>query len=338
VSTLMAGKERGRLTFSVVMVAAAAALAAAVFISLLPVDPNGGPRLVFIPPGSSSAEIGRLLETAGVIRRARDFVIAVRVRRLSRSLQEGEYRLSPAMGLLDIMDRIARGAVVLYPVTIPEGFTARQIVEELVKTRLGDRDEFLALVRSGAKAFDHDFLDTLPGLSLEGYLFPDTYQIPRHMNERAAIRLFLDRFGEVAVQRWRNSGNERTLHEIVTIASMVEREARVPAERPLIAGVIYNRLARGWRLEVDATVLYALGRHKPVVTFADLKVNSPYNTYLHAGLPPGPIANPGTAAIDAALNPTMTPFLYYVARADGSHVFSRTLDEHLVAVRRYRGR
>ncbi|HET6781829.1 MAG TPA: endolytic transglycosylase MltG [bacterium] len=321
-----------------IVLAAVAAMVVVAVMAVLPVDPNGEPRLVFIPSGSSSADIGHRLERAGVIGRALDFVILVRLRGLTRSLQDGEYRLSPAMGLLDIVDRIARGAVVHYPVTIPEGYTARQIVEELVQTRLGDRDEFLRLVRTGAKGYDLEFLGALTGTSLEGYLFPDTYQIPRHLEERAALRLFLDRFGELVLPRWRESGRGRPLHEIVTVASMVEREARVPAERPLIAGVIYNRLARGWKLEVDATVLYALGQHKPIVTFADLKVDSPYNTYLHPGLPPGPIANPGLAAIDAALNPTKTDYLYYVARADGSHVFSRTLGEHEAAVRRYRGR
>lgn len=325
----------GRLFLLILLVAAAGA-AVTVAMAVLPVDPDGKPRLVLIPSGSSSAEIGRRLELAGVIDRARDFVIAVRLRGLTRSLQEGEYRLSPAMGLLEIVDRIARGAVVLYPVTIPEGYIAQQIVEELVGARLGERDEFLRLIRTGAKAFDLEFLDALTGTPLEGYLFPDTYQIPRHLDERAVLRLFLDRFGQVVVPRWRESGRGRPLHEIVTVASMVEREARVPAERPMIAGVIYNRLARGWKLEVDATVLYALGRHKPIVTFSDLKVDSPYNTYLYPGLPPGPIANPGLAAIDAALNPVKTEYLYYVAKADGSHAFSRSLREHEAAVRRYR--
>lgn len=323
-----------QLLFIILAVAVAAGVVA--IVAVRPVNPDGEPRLVFIPSGSSSAEIGRRLENAGVISRARDFVIAVRLRSLTRSLQEGEYRLSPAMGLLEIVDRIARGAVVLYPVTIPEGYTAQQIVEELVRTGLGDREEFLRLIRAGAKGFDLEFLGALPGTSLEGYLFPDTYQIPRHLDERAALRLFLNRFGEIVLPRWRESRGARALHEIVTIASMVEREARAPAERPLIAGVIYNRLARGWKLEVDATVLYALGRHKPIVTFADLKVDSPYNTYLYPGLPPGPIANPGLAAIDAALNPVKTEYLYYVAKADGSHAFSRSLREHEAAVRRYR--
>lgn len=330
--------RRGIVTPLIVLMVTAIGMTAMVVAAVRPIDPNGLPRIVFVPKGASSAEIGTRLETAGVIRRARDFVIAVRLRGLTRSLQEGEYRLSPAIGLLDIVDRIARGDVVLYPVTIPEGFTARQIVDELMKTGLGDRETLLALVHNGAMMFDHAFLRTVPGVSLEGYLFPDTYHIPRHLDEPAVVRLFLDRFAEVVLPRWREASGGRSLHEIMTVASMVEREAKVPAERPLIAGVVYNRLARGWKLEVDATVLYALGRHKAVVTFADLQVNSPYNTYLRPGLPPGPIASAGLASIEAALHPAETAYLYYVARADGSHVFSRTLAEHQAAVRRYRGR
>ncbi len=327
-----------RWIFTLLVVVAAVGIAAALTAALRPVDPSGRPRIVFVPAGASSAEIGRRLEEAGVIRRASDFVVAVRLRGLTRSLQEGEYNLSPAMGLLQIVDRIARGEVVLYPVTIPEGFTARQILDELVRAGLGNRDALLALMSTGAKTFDYEFLRALRGMSLEGYLFPDTYRIPRHLDERAVIALFLGRFSDIVLPRWREGGGGRSLHEIITIASMVEREAKVSAERPLIAGVIRNRLARGWKLEVDATVLYALGRHKSVVSFADLQVNSPYNTYLHPGLPPGPIANPGLASIEAALHPAATEYLYYVARADGSHVFSRTLAEHQAAVRRYRGR
>ena len=327
-----------RWIFSLFVVVAVVGITAALTGALRPVDPSGTSRIVFVPAGASSAEIGRRLEAAGVIRRAGDFVIAVRLRGVTRSLQEGEYRLSPAMGLLQIVDRIARGEVVLYPVTIPEGFTARQIVDALDTAGLGDREVLLALVSTGARTFDYEFLRTLRGMSLEGYLFPDTYRIPRHLDERAVLGLFLDRFAEIVLPRWREAGSSRSLHEIVTIASMVEREARMSSERPLIAGVISNRLARGWKLEVDATVLYALGRHKSVVTFADLRVNSPYNTYLHPGLPPGPIANPGLASIEAALHPAATEYLYYVARADGSHVFSRTLAEHQAAVRRFRGR
>lgn len=328
---------RSRVLAAAVLALALAGAGAAA-AALRPLDPHGAPRIVFIPPGASSAGIGRALASAGVIRRAGDFVITVRLRGVDRDLREGEYRLSPAMGLLQIVDTIARGDVVLHTITVPEGFTAQEIADLLARAGLGERARLAAIVRAGARTLDVEFLSLLPVASLEGYLFPDTYRIPRHLSEREVIRLFVERFAEVALPQWRAHGGGRPLHEIVTMASLVEREARVPAERPLIAGVLYSRLRKGWPLEVDATVLYALGRHKPVVTFQDLKVDSPYNTYLHVGLPPGPIANPGLAAIDAALRPASTGYLFYVARADGSHAFSRTLAEHLAAVRRFRGR
>ncbi len=304
--------------------------------ALRPLDPHGQPRIVTIPPGASSAQIGDLLVAAGLVRRTTDFVVLVRVRGLTRSLHEGEYQLSPAMGLLEIGDVIARGLVVQHAITIPEGFTAADIIDVLVREGLGERARFTELVRNGTTLFDYEFLHGLPTSSLEGYLYPDTYRIPRHLPERTVIGLFLDRFAQVVFPRWRTQRGGPSLHEIMTIASLVEREAQVPTERPLIAGVLNNRLQRGWRLEVDASVLYALGRHKAVVTYEDLKVASPYNTYLHSGLPPGPIANPGLAAIEAALFPAQTDYLFYVARPDGSHAFSKTFQEHLAATRRYR--
>lgn len=291
-----------------------------------------------IPPGASTADIGCRLQAAGLVRRGSDVVLLARVLGLTRSLQEGEYLLSPAMGLLEIVTTINHGEVLLYPVTIPEGLTAEEIAQTLASRNLGDRDRFLEIIRHGAALFAYDFLPRARVDSLEGYLFPDTYHFPRGLPERELIRQFLDRFSQAVVPRWQSQGGGRTLHDIVTMASMVEREAKVPEERALIAGVLYNRLRLGMHLAVDATVLYALGRHKTVVTFNDLKVDSPYNTYLHAGLPPGPIANPGLAAIEAALRPTPTGYLYYVAKPDGSHAFSRTLAEHLAAVRRYQRR
>ncbi len=300
-------------------------------------DLHGQPRIVTIPPGASSAEIGRILVAAGLIRRSTDFIVLVRVRGWARSLHEGDYRLSPAMGLLEIGETLVYGKPVEHAVTVPEGFTIPEIAEALVAEDLVDRTRFLDLAQRGAAAFDYDFLRGLRTSSLEGYLYPDTYRMPRHLSERKVIGVFLDRFAQVVLPRWRaHAGAGVTLHEIVTIASLVEREAKVPAEQPLIAGVIYNRLRRGWRLEVDASVLYALGYHKATISYEDLKVNSPYNTYLYPGLPPGPIANPGLPAIEAALTPAVTDYLYYVARPDGSHEFSKTFADHLAAVRRYR--
>lgn len=326
--------RRGVGILAVVLFAAAALLAGV----LRPVDPTGAPRVVIIPPGTSAAEIGHRLEAAGLVRRASAVVLVARVLGLTRALQEGEYLLSPASGVVEIVTTISRGDVLLHAVTIPEGFTAEEIAQTLAARGLGDRGQLLELVRAGASHYDYEFLRAARIASLEGYLFPDTYRLPRHWREREIVRQFLDRFAEVVVPRWQARGAGRTLHEIVTMASLVEREAQVAAERPLIAGVLYNRLRRGLRLEVDATVLYALGRHKNVVTFDDLTVDSPYNTYRYPGLPPGPIANPGLPAIEAALNPASTDYLYYVAKPDGSHAFSRTFEEHLAAIRRYQRR
>ena len=322
------------LAAAVILGVAVAGLAVAHLLS--PVDPRAPARIVVVRPGASTRDIGGLLERAGVIRSAVHFDAAVRLRRSAHSLREGEYRLSPAMPLLRIVDVLARGEVVLHPVTIPEGYTADQIARTLAQHDLGDGARLRALARSGGGQFEYEFLRGIPGGRLEGYLFPDTYYIPRFLDERKVIDRFLAHFAETVLPLWRDAGTGRSLHAVLTIASMVEREAKTAGDRALIAGVISNRLARGWRLEVDATVLYALGEHKSVVTYADLKVDSPYNTYLHAGLPPGPIANPGIEAIKAALHPARTDYFFYVARPDGSHVFSRTLSEHLTNVRRYR--
>lgn len=307
-----------------------------VAVVVRPVDRTGAARVIAIPHGASSSQIGSLLQSAGVVRSATDFVLAVRLRGLTHSLQGGEYAVSPAMTLLKIVDLIARGQVVLHAITIPEGFSAAEIVDVLAENGLGDRARLAEIVGGGARLYPHDFLRTLPTGSLEGYLFPDTYRLPRGLDEREIIRAFLDRFAQVVVPLWTAQGAGRPLHAVITMASLVEREAQQPDERALIAGVLYNRLRRGMRLEVDATVLYALGRHKSSVTYKDLEVESPFNTYRHAGLPPGPIASPGLASIQAALAPAATEYLYYVARPDGSHVFSRTYQEHLAAIRRYR--
>ena len=322
------------LAAAAIVLAGALGIGAARFLA--PVDPRASAKIVVIRPGASTSAIAATLEEAGVIRSASHFIVAARARRVARSLRDGEYRLSPAMPLLRIVDVLSRGDVVLHPVTIPEGFTADQIVRTLARAGLGDAGRLRVLTRAGAGQFEYDFLQSVPGGALEGYLFPDTYHFPRFLDERRIVDRFLGQFAQTVVPLWRGAAAGRSLHEVVTMASMIEREAKSAGDQGLIAGVLYNRLTRGWRLEVDATVLYALGGHKPVVTYGDLKVNSPYNTYLHAGLPPGPIANPGLGAIRAALHPARTDYLFYVARPDGSHAFSRTLSEHLANVRRFR--
>jgi UPF0755 protein len=288
--------------------------------------------------GASAWAIGRQLADAGLLRTPASLVVAAALQRRLGALQHGEYLLRPSQSAWEIAERLARGTTRVHRVTIPEGYTLRQIADALADAGLVDRARFLDVALGRGRSLGRPWLAALPTDSLEGYLFPDTYYLSRGLSEEAVIGLMLDRFEAAVDQSLRAAAAARglSLHELVTVASMVEREAQVPAERPVIAGVIYNRLARGMRLEIDATVLYALGRHKATVTLADLAVDSPYNTYRRTGLPPGPIANPGLAALEAAARPASVPYLYYVRRPDGRHHFSRTLAEHLDAVRRYR--
>ncbi len=299
---------------------------------------GGDARVVVIPSGASAWAIGRQLRDAGLVRAPVSLVAAAALQRRLGTLQPGEYVFHPSQSAWEIAGRIARGAVRLHRVTVPEGYTVRQIADALAGMGLVDRDRFLDLALRRGRTLGRPWLEALPTDSLEGYLFPDTYYLPRGLREEAVIGMMLDRFEAAVGETLRAAAAARglALHDLVTVASLIEREAQVPDERPVIAGVIYNRLARGMRLEIDATVLYALGYHKPTVTAADLAVDSPYNTYRRGGLPPGPIASPGLAALEAAAHPAAVPYLYYVRRPDGRHHFSRTFAEHLDAVRRYR--
>jgi UPF0755 protein len=245
------------------------------------------------------------------------------------------------MSLRAVIHKITEGRVDAVKVTIPEGFTVWQIADKLAENGLVDRARFLELVTHGGRSF---VAESPAGTErLEGYLFPSTYLIPVRASPREIVTQMLDTFRnqvipELAANTDRLSvdGKPVSVHQVVTVASLVEREAKKPADRPLVSAVIWNRLARGMRLQVDATVLYAMGEHRPRLYYRDLGIDSPYNTYTHVGLPPGPIANPGLASIRAALHPARVDYLYYVARPDGSHIFSRTLEEHNSAKTRVR--
>ncbi|MBI3976167.1 MAG: endolytic transglycosylase MltG [Armatimonadetes bacterium] len=300
---------------------------------LRPVAGEAPAQIVTIPRGASVQGIATLLHGAGLIRSPAAFAAAARLRGVGSRLQSGEYALSPAMSTLEILDRLASGQVLLHRLTVPEGYTAAQIAGALAARGLAEREAFLRLARAGGGRFSLPWLEGRD--DLEGYLFPDTYLLPRGLPVDQIVARLLARFEERVTPDLRR-GEGLSLHEAVIIASMVEREARLAAERPVIAGVITNRLRRGWPLEIDATVLYALGRTSGELTVADLQVDSPYNTYRRTGLPPGPISNPGLAAITAARHPAATPYLFYVLRPDGSHAFSRTFQEHQQAIRRWR--
>ena len=296
--------------------------------------PRGGSGkiTVSIPKGSTASDIGRILAEKGVIRSAFGFKMLVRFKHNSSKLKPGAYNLDPSMSPSAVIDKIARGDSVSKWLSIPEGYTIRQIADRIEEEGFGNASRFYSLARYQGKSFQTAFPN--PGESLEGYLFPDTYLVPIGMSEADIIREMLDCLNRKAYEpladEIRASG--MNLHDVVVMASLIEREAKVPKDRPLISAVLKNRLKQKMRLGIDATVLYALGVHKDRVLYNDLNVDSPYNTYRNFGLPPGPIANPGIEALRAAIHPANADYLYYVAKPDGSHVFTSTFEEHKRAI------
>lgn len=296
-------------------------------------------KTVTIPRGANRLAIGNLLVEQGLIRSSYVFMLQTRMEHAE--IKAGKYRLTPNMDMDEVMKILRRGpnaTVEGLPVTIPEGYTLEQIAEEMQAKGVSQSELLLQMATDKAylAGIHEDF--ALPSQTLEGYLFPDTYSFKYHSQPNVVLeemlRNFGRRFADAHQQEITASGH--SLHEIVTIASLIEREARVEQDRARIAGVIENRLRRKMRLQIDATVLYALGYHKDRVLYRDLTVKSPYNTYRHTGLPPGPIANPGLPSLMAALHPETNVFLYYVARPDGTHLFSRTPKEHEAAKRQAR--
>lgn len=293
--------------------------------------------LVTIPPGKNARQIGEILARKHLIRKSYSFVLASRMDHLSGQMRAGRYELSPAMPPRQMAALMALGETASRVLTIPEGFTVRQIAHRLGQQHLTDEAAFLELVQLQGTTFKVKGW-TPPDSNLEGYLYPDTYDVPKGATAREIVQMMLDNFHArvfVPVSS-EAAGYPGGLTAAVTLASLVEREAEVDADRPLIAAVYANRLKIGQRLECDATVQYALPEHKKRLFDRDLRVNSPYNTYRHAGLPPTPIANPGLPSIKAALKPASVPFLYYVAGPDGQHVFSKTFSEHQGAIARVR--
>ena len=307
---------------------------------LAPVNPfDRNPIEINIAERSSTNQVSRLLAEKGLIRNQTFFVLYCRLRGYDARLQAGLYQFRRSQSMTEIVDDLVSGRVVTLNVTIPEGYTLKQIGELLVAKGICSPQEWeSALTRS----YGFEFLRDIPPREnrLEGFLFPDTYRIRRDTTLDQMIDLMLKRFKTVWDEQFAALARSRgwTAYRVVTVAAMIEKEALYDSERPRIAGVLYNRLQAGMPLQVDATVLYSLGRHKERVTYADLDVDSPYNTYRHSGLPPGPIASPGAASIKAALQPEKHEYYYYVATSDGHHMFSRTYAEHLRAKNRIQGK
>jgi UPF0755 protein len=297
---------------------------------------------VTVPHGASSRGVARMLESAGVVRSAFAFEIYAR-RHPKRSLEAGEYFFDHAISGSDVFWKLAKGEVYEIPFTVREGETLYDIAHELEVGHFLPADDFLKAASDPMMVRDID----PHALTLEGYLFPATYQLPRHPIAveltAAMVKKFKEQWARISPPP---AGGDKTrlasgypVSSIVTLASLVERETPKKDERPLVAGVFENRLRKDMMLQCDPTVIYALeqdGRYTGTLTGADLHVHSPYNTYEHTGLPPGPIGNPGEASLRAALQPAETDYLYFVANTQGGHFFSATLEEHNRNVTKYR--
>jgi UPF0755 protein len=324
--------------FATLLLLALLVAALAAFVVYAPVGPpantpDSNAIYVDIAPGTGTQTIAAQLEQAGVIRSryAFDLLRAVKGGRLLA----GEYRFNHPAPATEVYDRMVRGDVYTIALTIPEGYNIFDIAQAVEAAGLGHRDVFLAAARSDTSLI----ADLSPhAASLEGFLFPDTYRFPRHATPAQMLSTMVRRFRQVAAQLGLTADSEGLPHTLI-LASLVEKEVSQDSERPLVAGVFINRLAQGMPLATDPSVIYAAlleGRYRGTIYASDLQAGSPYNTYRHPGLPPGPICNPGVAALKAAIAPAHTNYLYFVADAQGHSRFSATLQEHTQQVQDYR--
>jgi len=291
-----------------------------------------GESIVYIPQGSGVRKIKALLAEQGLIKDDIRFLALARLSGKARQLRAGEYRIPPRLKPLQILRILEKGEVIQHQITIPEGMTIRQIVTIFEQGNWINPQRFIALTRN------REFIKTL-GLnqgSLEGYLFPDTYSFARgEVTEELLITMMVNRFLAVWNETTANSASDLVREHVLILASIVEKETADPSERPLIARVFLNRIEKKMRLQSDPTVIYGLNNFSGNLTRKDLNKESPYNTYIIPGLPPGPICNPGKESITAVLHPADAPYYYFVSKNDGTHHFSTTLKEHNRAVRKY---
>jgi UPF0755 protein len=323
----------------VFLVLAGAGLAAGLFYlrAREPYRGWAGPeQFVEIPPGARSLAIGERLVAGGVIRDVRTYRLALWLSGQGKRLKAGEYRFDHAMTPLEVIDKIARGDAYVLTLTFPEGLTIGEMSKIFEAHGLGPASAFIDAAKDTSPIRDLD----PAARNLEGYLFPEPYAVPRKTDAPKLVRLMMGRFERVFTQDLRDLAGARQLsiRQAVTLASIVERETARAEERPLVAAVYITRLRIGMPLQCDPTVIYALqqeGRYTGNLRHDDLAFDSPYNTYRYRGLPPGPIASPGRASLEAAVDPADADYLYFVSRNDGSHVFARTLDEHNRNVQKY---
>lgn len=308
----------------------------------VPSDATGAAVEITVNPGEGTDTIGKALESDGVIESATQFEVLVAMMGFDRLLQAGTYEFAKNSPQLEVIYRMRRGQVSTRSVTVVEGWRREQIADALVEQGI-PRADFLAATASGA-GYEFDFLDELPsGATLEGYLYPATYNVFAKDTAQTMVQKMLQAFSENVPAGIASQATDRglTLHKAVTLASIIEREAVLPEEKPVMAQVFESRLQFGMTLDADPTVQYAIADPagpdywKTDLAQSDLEVDSPYNTYVEFGLPPGPISNPSAESILAAVQPAGTNYLYFVAKPDGSHAFAETLAEHQANVDLY---
>ena len=307
--------------------------------SLEPVDPAASEAVPFrVDPGASTSEVASALAEENLVHDGRVFALYTRYRGYDGRIQSGWYHLTRAMTPDEILEYLVDGRVSERSFTVPEGLNVGQTLRALEEQGMGTSEELEAAASRADLVADWLPSDYAGDSPLEGYLHPNTYRIPWDAGADDVIVRMIDGFREYwnAERAGRAEALDMTVHEVVTLASIVEREAVAEAERPVVSGVFHNRMEIGMRLEACATVHYAIGRPGGELSNADLETESPYNTYRVGGLPPGPIASPGAASLDAALYPESVPYLYFVAKDDGTHAFAETFAEHQANINRYR--
>jgi UPF0755 protein len=302
----------------------------------VPTDTHPPSKIVVIPDGSSFQHVATLLERDGLIKSSFSFLLLGKSQSADRKVHAGEYELNAGMTPAEILSTLLSGQVVLHPLTVPEGLTIVQIADLVAQDGLTDRAEFLRLAK------DQTFIASLgiKAESLEGYLYPNTYKFPRAVKAREVLVTMVEQLKQVVGPDLlaRMQELKMTMHEVLTLASVIEKETGSGDERPEISAVFHNRLKKHIPLQSDPTVIYGLPAFDGNLHKKDLSSPSPYNTYRVQGLPPGPIASPGIQAIRATLYPSNSNFLYFVSRNDGTHQFSATLIEHNKAVEKYQKR
>jgi len=290
---------------------------------------------VYIPKGTSFSSIAKIFKEKGIIKNETIFILIGRIYGIEKKARAGYYLFTKEMTVLDVIKKLLQGKILEYTVTVVEGDSLYEIADKLSKINPDFKNQLFEL------AYDKAFLKSLKidAPSLEGYLFPDTYNVPKGLELEEIVKLMVKRFWEVydskLIEKTKKMG--WTVNQVVTLASIIEKEAKVDEEKPLISAVYHNRLKLGMPLQADPTAIYGIKRYKDGVTKKDLKNISPYNTYVIKGLPPGPIASPGLKSIIAAVNPAKVSYLYFVSRGDGTHEFSTDYKTHVSAINQIRG-